>query len=77
MEIEEDVNYVYVHLKDYIKNIILLEIKYVVKVEKAPMKSSGCVTILQLVLGSYSPDIVWTLSGHCLDIVWTLSGHCP
>jgi hypothetical protein len=40
MQIEEDDNYVYVHQKDYIKNIDLLGIKEVVKVEKAPMKSS-------------------------------------
>jgi hypothetical protein len=42
MQIEDD-NYVYVHhvhQKDYIKNIDLLGIKDVVKVEKAPMKSS-------------------------------------
>jgi hypothetical protein len=40
MQIEEDDKYVYVHQKDYIKNIDLLGVKEVVKVEKAPMKSS-------------------------------------
>jgi hypothetical protein len=40
MEIEEDVNYVYAHRKDYLKNIDLLRIKDVVKVDKASMKSS-------------------------------------
>jgi len=40
MHIEEDDNYVYVHQKEYIKSIDLLEIKDTFKNEKIPMRST-------------------------------------